>query len=302
MDITNTQDTRTAQKKTVPLWKQLVGALGGAAVAFMLYQGYTFTAPRLQALVTLPSAPGIGDQATTRMATDEHVEKQSRIARRIREIASRFGRANTDSVEITRSAVTVEEVSPPTSDPAPTQGETFTGPVWPIGTVSEPNVWNAGTTQSSSASSVASSTATNPFNDQNRVMYGPYGWLKNAKKYGLVSSFSSVPAVAQVAAPVMGVTAETPSSVVPVAPAAVDAPVTEEAPVSDEAAMVDEAAMHDSASDESTLPDPYELPAPLMAEVSNRGNSLPQSGFGIGLLSLTALGAALGRRATRRRV
>ena len=37
-----------------PLWKQLVGALAGAAVAFVLYNGYTFTTTHLMADVVPP--------------------------------------------------------------------------------------------------------------------------------------------------------------------------------------------------------------------------------------------------------
>ncbi len=56
-------DTNTNTK--TPLWKQLVGAATGAAVAFVVYQGYTFTSEHLTALVTLPQGSGIMDRSGT---------------------------------------------------------------------------------------------------------------------------------------------------------------------------------------------------------------------------------------------
>ena len=47
-------ETHTTPK--TPLWKQLLGALAGATVAFVAYQGYTFTTDHLTAMTsTIPA-------------------------------------------------------------------------------------------------------------------------------------------------------------------------------------------------------------------------------------------------------
>ncbi len=77
------------------LFKQLAGAVTGAALAFVVYQGYSYTSLKLQGLVTLPVAPGVVQQDTTRFAITASGSQDdrylSRINRRIQEIFNRFG-------------------------------------------------------------------------------------------------------------------------------------------------------------------------------------------------------------------
>lgn len=52
----------------VPLWKQLMGAAVGGSLALGLYYGYEATAPRVQALLTLPSGERVFDLGAANIA------------------------------------------------------------------------------------------------------------------------------------------------------------------------------------------------------------------------------------------
>jgi hypothetical protein len=73
-----------------PLWKQLLGACAGAAVAVVVYEAFLFVTPRLEAWVTLPTAPGVENQAGTNLDTKNDDDARRQAARN-REIAAQFG-------------------------------------------------------------------------------------------------------------------------------------------------------------------------------------------------------------------
>jgi hypothetical protein len=78
-----------------PLWKQLIGALGGGALALALYAGYTVAKPELHSLTGLLVLPqsridsdAIGDVRVARADVSEREMK--RIASRAQRIAADF--------------------------------------------------------------------------------------------------------------------------------------------------------------------------------------------------------------------
>lgn len=77
-----------------PLWKQLLGAVGGAAVALLLYGGYTFGERHLSAYITIPEM-GIfsGDATPVRTSARKIPEDEfERIALKARQVADTYGR------------------------------------------------------------------------------------------------------------------------------------------------------------------------------------------------------------------
>ncbi|MBI3332065.1 hypothetical protein HYZ99_03855 [Candidatus Peregrinibacteria bacterium] len=79
------------QKRSSPLWKQMAGALGGAAIAFALYSAYQAAEPTLTAWVSLPRA-SMDEEPTAEVEVPDTAspETQERIAARARAIAERF--------------------------------------------------------------------------------------------------------------------------------------------------------------------------------------------------------------------
>lgn len=76
--------------KTVPLWKQLLGAATGAAVAVILYEVVTLAMPMLQAMVTLPSDPNLKHEGQVTLSADPGPDIRERIIRRTKEVARRM--------------------------------------------------------------------------------------------------------------------------------------------------------------------------------------------------------------------
>ncbi len=74
---------------TTPLWKQLLGACAGAAVAVIVYEAFLLVSPRLEAWVALPTAPGVENQAQTNLNVTGDIDARRQQARN-REIAERF--------------------------------------------------------------------------------------------------------------------------------------------------------------------------------------------------------------------
>lgn len=90
---TNTTDTVVQkQPSRPPLWKQIAGALGGAAIAFALYTGYQTVEPTVTAWVSLPMTDAKPAAQAKINLSDPTAspETQERIARRAKAIAERF--------------------------------------------------------------------------------------------------------------------------------------------------------------------------------------------------------------------
>jgi len=83
-------ETNTTTRRP-SLFKQLLGAVGGAAIALVIYQGYSFTAPVLTAWLVAPQSqiaakhPG---EASANQKLDDYT--QNRVAARAQEIYQRF--------------------------------------------------------------------------------------------------------------------------------------------------------------------------------------------------------------------
>ncbi len=243
-------DTKT------PLWKQLVGAATGAAVAFVVYHGYTFTSDRLTALVTLPQGSGIMD----RSGTPTHVR--------------------------------------------------------PTGT------WDS-TTQVSSSSTAAVTAAESSSvaaqNSSDRVFLGPFGIARGLKKFFQFeqsTSSSSLPPIA-VNAPASSAASSGTAGTAGIAPAdaamhlwpgstasgsswsessfgvepqpAVTRPLVTEVEWSSSSSAMSVEAVTDS------IPAEPAYSAPVVSMKKHPGK-LPQSGFGLDVLAVVAVGSVLGRK------
>jgi hypothetical protein len=212
----DTQDTTVeitpAPKKKMPLWKQILGAVAGAGFAFVAYQSYAFTAPRLQALVTLPSGAPV--DATKPLRTDP-MNTNYRSS-----MSSSWSSSSEEAVFAPAMGAMAAMSSQPAVEP-----------------MLDPNI----TTMQESSSSET--------------------WQPEAQMFDEQSSESS----------------------------------------SEEFNDIMAAEAESSSSEEPPVPPLYEPTPPLMATMTEHASHLPQSGFGLELVGITALGAALGRRATRRK-
>lgn len=162
-------------KPTSPLWKQLLGAVAGALVALAVYEIYSFASSHLQAVIALPTAPGVTSQGELRFAVSSEVPSNAnRMQRRAQEIANAFGRNDPTTVQRNPGQDTIS-----VGDPQPAGSNTSataTAPLRPTGTIGSP-------APKSSSSSVAS-----------------------AQSSSIASSSSSVTSV-KITAPIFGTTA-----------------------------------------------------------------------------------------------
>lgn len=72
-----------------PLWKQLAGAIGGAAIALALYASYEVASPALTAWLSIPETPR-SDPGEVKIQNNVTDKMQQRIARRAQAIAEEF--------------------------------------------------------------------------------------------------------------------------------------------------------------------------------------------------------------------
>lgn len=301
-------------KQNPSLVRQVLGAIAGAAVAFVLYQSTVTIAPKLHALIALPTAPGVMQQDTLRTATTEDLYNRDRMERRAREIAEQFGRNEPGSVRRDRSTdqTTIDAIPQAPIDGA-VSGQQGEFPLRPVDAPSE----SAENASSSAATSAARAGLFTP--PANRVMYGPFGWLRNAKKFLLpVSSSSSIgqsaaassSAQPAVTAPVAGATLPTEESAQSSAdPELMETeelvapqPLEGEEPVEQEPVAAPEPAPHEEIPvviiEEPPPMPPYEGP-PMIGAIKTKSTRLPQSGLGLGAIAFMAVGAAVGRRARK---
>jgi hypothetical protein len=72
------------------LLKQILGAIGGAAIALAIYGGYKAATPKLSALTILPPAVRTASESFRPAASEFPSDQYDRVSRRTREILERF--------------------------------------------------------------------------------------------------------------------------------------------------------------------------------------------------------------------
>jgi|SRR3989338_3622825 len=82
-----------------PLWKQLLGALGGAAIALALYSSYEAASPSLAAWLSIPKETPRSDTGDVAVPGSASEEMKKRIASRARAIAEEFSERPEHPVE-----------------------------------------------------------------------------------------------------------------------------------------------------------------------------------------------------------
>lgn len=86
------------QTNTPPLWKQVFGAVGGAAIALLLYGGWHIATPRISAWLTVP--PTESPLPIVLSDPSDKTQKEfERIAQRARLIAENLGDAHAAPTE-----------------------------------------------------------------------------------------------------------------------------------------------------------------------------------------------------------
>ena len=278
-----------------PLWKQLTGALAGAAVAFVLYEGYALTTSHLQAVVgnrgrvevtgTLGfPAPGTvnGDSAVTAA----QAVSASSVAR-VRRAHWYDSPASSSSVAVAQVALPASSASSASSAASPANYGRWTGPER---TASFPTQQEKGLTQTpvphipqriSISGTLASSSSdaawwVKALNDRPgaAVLAGTQAVQSSSSAASPVAQAVAAPAPDTVTSPVFSMH----HSSVSVAPVPVAAPIVP-----------------------SYVPAPIPVHVsqtahPLAGSVTGRKARLPQSGFGLDILAVTALGAVIGRK------
>ncbi len=66
--------------RKIPLVRQVLGALGGAAIALLLYEGYTLVSPPLQAMLFKGNASSDAAQFTDE-ARNDRLDRIAQVAR-----------------------------------------------------------------------------------------------------------------------------------------------------------------------------------------------------------------------------
>ncbi len=141
--------TQTHTPASTPLWKQLLGACAGAAVAVVVYEGFLFVTPHLEAWVTLPTAPGVTHQDETNLNTVNDIDA-ARQAARNREIADRFAAASSSDVPAVHAAAV------PSSSSSSSANSSSVGGLRAVGEAAKA-ILGTGSSSSMRTSSVASS-------------------------------------------------------------------------------------------------------------------------------------------------
>lgn len=269
-----------------PLWKQLFGAVAGAAIAFVIYTTYTTVSGALQAVVILPTAPDVKYQNELRLSNTEGSYAE-RLLRRMQQAAWKLPtampgtvRRESESLQVT----TNEELARNT----PTGSTDIAGPNYArtTGTYENPVPFAVVSVSSSSASS--SSISSHP----------PLStaWLRRYQQPQTNNFDSSVSSAsdAAVAAPLMGAQASAQAMVssssegiwIPTGPVQ---RVRVTAPQSSSWSSSSREWVNQMVS--SSVPT-----AVLAATATQKQEHLPQSGFGLGLITVAAVGAAIGRK------
>lgn len=252
-----------SESKKPPLWKQLLGAIAGAAIALVLYEGYVVVTPKLTALVTLPTAPGVTQQTEVQLATDDPTEiaAHERLIRRLRMLGRRFSGPLTDAVHrlIGQDKIVVV---PQGESPSPAPTQHAPRPVPPA------------------VPAMANDPVPPP------VVTSEVRAPAEAAAQAVESAQSSEPAPEQ-----EPLAAEQPSeeAAEPPQPEAV-VPQEPEAPAPEEPLEADQEIV--PIVEESDV---------VIAPVAGNSERLPDSGFGLDLIAVAAAGAVLGRRRVQRR-
>ncbi|MFH1443984.1 MAG: hypothetical protein ABIG34_01170 [Candidatus Peregrinibacteria bacterium] len=102
-------DTNTEPRKP-SLLKQLLGAVGGAAVALLLYQAYKISAPVITAWIVTPQSQIAAEHPGSVRVNEAVSEYQfNRIAARAKEIYQRFSAEQGPQVAITPKGIEVTQ-------------------------------------------------------------------------------------------------------------------------------------------------------------------------------------------------
>lgn len=112
----NDQIQHTPMDSRPPLWKQLLGAVLGAGVALLLYEGYSVASPVLTAWVVAPQSQ-IRAEHPGAVRVNEQVGEYSfnRMAARAKEIYQRFAAEQAPKAAITRQGIEVTQPLPTSS-------------------------------------------------------------------------------------------------------------------------------------------------------------------------------------------
>ncbi|MFH0851835.1 MAG: hypothetical protein V1876_03745 [Candidatus Peregrinibacteria bacterium] len=102
-------ETNTEPKRP-SLFRQLLGAAGGAAVALLLYQGYTIGAPVVTAWLVAPQSQIDANHPGAVRANREVSDYEfNRLAARAKEIYQRFAAESGPQAEISRTGIEVTQ-------------------------------------------------------------------------------------------------------------------------------------------------------------------------------------------------
>ncbi len=143
-------DTNTEPKRP-SLLKQLLGAVGGAAVALLLYQAYKISAPVITAWIVTPQSQIAAEHPGSVRVNEVVSEYQfNRIAARAKEIYQRFSAEQGPQVAITPKGI---EVTQPLAESSSSIAHVDVIAVMPQATASASSVEPATVPSSSSSSS-----------------------------------------------------------------------------------------------------------------------------------------------------
>ncbi len=272
--------------QNTPLWKQLLGAATGAAVAFVLYEGVTFASDHLQAVIAMPMAPGVSHQDQLRMSNSvSGIFMQDRRIARQQEIAARFAQA-----PISTATVSSSIVGPFPVRPTGTIGSPSPSVLSKIAAAASANSKNTVAAVSSSAKAIQSSASTLSVSSSSTS-------TSNVQVAQILasSSISSRTAVAPAAAALTGAKNAVQSSSASVATSKASSSVAVSINASASASSAEALPILPPLKKEKSRPVRTSDPV-----VQAKGSTLPKSGVGAGVVAVTALGAALGRRKAKK--
>ena len=260
-----------------PLWKQLLGAITGAAVALVLYEAYVIVTPKLTALVTLPTsqAPStfddVGTIAGTRPLWPTGTLGSPAVApSSSSSSSSAFAHSTQSSAKSSISSyqnIVVQQPATVSSSSSPSVINAYGRGMWPTTTAESPHVRfeRDASASSSSARTIARGRGQSP----------TAGWDTPIAQ--LPPSMQTDPA----------------SSSSKASSASIESaqPMVEEQ-IQAEPLIVSEP--------EPSLPVQEEQEQAEVLAAIGQSEQLPSSGFGLDLLAVGALGAVMGRRRVQR--
>lgn len=278
-------DTKT------PLWKQVLGALSGAAIAFVVYQGYTFTSGHLTALVTLPKGSGIMDYWT---GPQQHARPTGTLDSPAASVFSSSASSSSAASAVSAASIT---------------DRIFLGPFGSVRGLKKfflfdpspvaPASVAAVTADSSSSSRVSPSTAdghvwpTATLNFPTETVVPPSS-VPSGRTRPLPSPRSAPAVQARTRTAVTRPIAQQGTVSAPLPSGSMEVASSSRSSRSRPARVLPVAVQASSTSSVRSVPQRTVAHPPATHE------QLPQSGFGLDVIAVTALGAVIGRRKMKR--